>query len=163
MIVVVSDTSPIRALSNIDQLSILGELYGQVIVPPAVDRELRNPPRGQATIDLTALSFVCIMAVADLSMIKERSEELDPGESEALALALEIQADLVLIDENAGRSVARRLGLATIGVLGILLEAKHRGLVDAIASMLDRLKDDYGFFLASRLRTEVLRQAGEVP
>ena len=88
-------------------------------------------------------------------------QELDLGESEALALALEIRADLILIDEAAGRAMAKRMGVPFIGVFGVLLEAKRSGLIGAVLPLLDRLQNDHGFYLSAPVRDEVLRLAGE--
>jgi len=93
----------------------------------------------------------------------EFSKTLDPGESEALALAIEVHADAVLIDEAVGRANAAKLGLTAIGVLGILLAAKKRGLVAALAPELDRLQAGLGFRVSDQLRADVLRQAAVPP
>lgn len=87
---------------------------------------------------------------------------LDPGESAALALALEIRADAVLVDERRGYEVARQVGLEAIGVLGILLRAKFAGCIPLVRPLLDALQADAGFWVSDRLRSEVLRLAGEV-
>ena len=86
---------------------------------------------------------------------------LDPGEIAALALALQIHADAVLVDERRGYEVARELGLPVIGVLGILLRAKSAGLVPAVRPLLDALQTEAGFWVSAQVRAEVLRQAQE--
>lgn len=162
--IVVSDTSPIRALANLGLLTILQRLYGRVIIPRAVALELSQDPMGQFVIDVDDLgefAGVEIAAVADGTDLERFLQELDRGESEALALAIELRADLVLIDETAGRSVARREGLNVIGVLGVLLEAKHQGLIEAVAPLLDQLQLRYQFFIGEQLRRQILRSAGE--
>jgi predicted nucleic acid-binding protein len=161
VIVGVSDTSPVRALANLGLLGLLREIYTEVIVPPAVEKELLTPPDDQAPVTLNGLSFIKIRAPSDDSGVDRFLGILDPGESEALALALEISADLVLIDEADGRASARRAGLDTIGVLGILREAKQRGMIPSLAPLLDELRDRHRFFLSTRLREEVLRSVGE--
>jgi predicted nucleic acid-binding protein len=86
---------------------------------------------------------------------------LDPGESEALALAMEIHAERVLIDESEGRRVARRLGLATIGVMGFLVQAKHQGLIPRVGPLMDVLTTRIRFHLSPEVRQQILRDAGE--
>jgi predicted nucleic acid-binding protein len=162
--IVVSDTSPIRALANLGLLDLLQRLYGEVIIPRAVALELARAPTGPFPIaldDLSEFSFVKVETVQESPDLGRFRLELDPGESEALALALQLRADLILMDEVAGRSVARREGLEVIGVLGVLLEAKHRGHIEAIAPMVDELQDRHQFFIGDQLRRQILRAAGE--
>ena len=89
------------------------------------------------------------------------SNELDIGEAEAIALAVEIQADQVLIDERRGRLVATRLNLRCIGILGILVEAKIQGLIAEVQPLLDALVNEAGFWVAEPLYNSILRLVGE--
>jgi predicted nucleic acid-binding protein len=160
-VIVVSDTSPIRALAHLNRVDLLPALFDQVLVPPAVDWELRSPPGDLPIVDVRQLAFARIRAPGDQQKVEELRRELDPGESEALALALETGVETILIDEAAGRAMAKRLGLSPIGVLGLLLRGKQRGLVTLVAPLLEQLEQDLGFFISKSLRAEVLRLAGE--
>ncbi len=161
MTVIVSDTSPVRALANLGILSLLERLYNEIVVPPAVASELSNPPKGQAVVDLAELPYVRVRSPSDRSVVDRFRGDLDLGESEALALALELGADLILMDEAAGRSMVKQVGLTTTGVLGILLEARQFGFLDALSPLLDRLRSEYRFYLTTSVQAEVLRLAGE--
>jgi predicted nucleic acid-binding protein len=94
-------------------------------------------------------------------MVASLGASLDPGESEAIVVASEIHADLLLIDEASGREIARRMGIRLTGLLGVLLEAKRRGIVPALAAELDRLQQVTTFRIRPEVRLEVLRLAGE--
>lgn len=87
--------------------------------------------------------------------------DLDACESEALSLALELHASAVLVDEAAGRNAAKALHVTSIGIAGILLRAKERGLIPAVRPLLVRLREEAGFWLSPKFETEVLRLAGE--
>jgi uncharacterized protein len=87
--------------------------------------------------------------------------KLDHGEAEAIALALELQADLLLMDERLGRIEAARFGLRFIGTLGVLIEAKARGHLQEIKPVLDELRTNAGFRMSEALRARVLQEAGE--
>lgn len=136
-------------------------MLGQVLVPPAVERELQQPPGVQPLVTVTQISFIQVQAPQDQARVQQLLQQLDPGESEALALALEVRAATLLIDETRGRAVAQQLGVPISGTLGVLLQAKSLGLVPAVQPLLDSLEADLGFFLSPQLRADVLRLAGE--
>ena len=162
--IVVSDTSPVRSLANLGLLSILQQLYGEIIIPQAVAVELSNPRGGRHVIaldDLAELGYLKVHQASDGPQLARFLAELDRGESEALALAIEFRADLILIDELAGRKAAKREGLAVIGVLGVLLDAKGRGVIESMAPLLDQLQDQHQFFIGDQLRRQILRSAKE--
>lgn len=158
---VVSDTSPIRALSVLGLLSVLHTLYGEVLVPPAVVRELEVEVRGLPAVAVGRLAFVRIQMPRNTEQVAQLRERLDAGEAEAVALALEIGADAVLMDESKGRRVAASLGLHPIGVIGVLLEAKKRRAVGQIGPLLDALDRTITFRVSAELRKYALSLAGE--
>jgi len=83
-------------------------------------------------------------------MMQMLMEKLDPGESEAIVLALEIQADLILMDEDLGRKIALHYHLQPLGILGILLKAKQAGLIVAVKPLMDNLISQARFFYSSK-------------
>ncbi|MGM0577132.1 MAG: DUF3368 domain-containing protein [Myxococcota bacterium] len=89
------------------------------------------------------------------------SAELDPGETEAIALAVERKADVLLVDERRARRAATRLGQRVLGVLGVLLQAKRRGLVEELRPILHDLTEEAGFRIGPELVARVLKAAGE--
>lgn len=161
MPIVVSDTSPIRALAHLGHIDLLRALFGEVLVPPAVATELEKPRSRFRPIILQSLIFFRIQAPRNRAAVAELQATLGPGEAEALVLAGEVHADAILIDESAGRAAALRRGLTPLGVLGILLRAKQRGLIDSLRPLMDRLQNELGFFVSPELRSAVLEQAGE--
>lgn len=160
MIVVISDTSPVRALHHLGRLSILSDLYSRVVIPPAVQRELSRPPTQFPSIDVSSLPFFEVCAPHDTAHVQRLLQLLDEGESEAIALAAELQA-VVLIDEAAGRLTAAQEGVRTLGTLGVLLEGKSIGKVQSVGPLMDRLIRELNFFVSNDVRLDVLRLAGE--
>jgi uncharacterized protein len=161
-VIIVSDTSPVRALQALDLVHLLREFYGTVLIPPGVARELAAQASVIGSFDLGRFPFLRVQAPLKLLPAGALPEKLGPGESEAIALALELRADVLLIDEIAGRSAAQRLGLATTGVLRMLVRAKSEGRIESVASMLDRLSGMIQFRTSQALRERVLRDAGEL-
>jgi uncharacterized protein len=158
-VIVVSDTSPITYLYQIQRFVLLQSLYGEVVIPPAVERELRAGTHMHEGLDWPLLRVV---EPKSSEMVTLLSESLDLGESEAIVLATEIDADLLLIDEVDGREAARKLGLRFTGLLGVLLEAKERGLVPSMSAELDRLVQATTFRIRPEVRQRMLRLAGEL-
>lgn len=159
--IVVSDTSPIRALHHLNLLNLLPDLFGEVIVPFAVEAELIRPRGNSSSVDVAAFPFIRVQAASDQTRVDELLNELDRGEAEALALAIEISADVVLIDESRGRRKALDLHLAVTGLVGVLIEAKLRGFIPAVIPLIDRLRDELNFWIGPELRRRVAVLAGE--
>lgn len=126
-------------------------------------RELIDPnfPVAGAT-EVQTFDWLQTRAVSDRTLVEALSNELDIGEAEAIALAVEIQADQVLIDERRGRLVANRLNLRYTGILGILVEAKSKGLITEVRPLLDALINEAGFWVAEPLYNSVLRLVNEI-
>lgn len=160
--IIVSDTSAINNLAAIESLYLLQQLYETIVIPDAVYRELTNPnfPVAGAT-EVQTLQWIQTRSVSDRTIIEALSNELDLGEAEAIALALELKADRVLIDERRGRLIAARLNLGYIGILGILVEAKSQKLIPAVKPLLDALRDRVGFWIAAPLYNSVLQLVKE--
>lgn len=156
-----SDTSPLRCLHHLRLLDVLQDLFGQVFVPPAVVEELRSVSRGDIALAITSLPFLTVRAPADAAVVARLAQRLDPGESEAIALAVEIHAEAILMDEQQGRQVAAEHGLQTMGVLGLLSRAKVAGLIPEGRPLLDRLRVELKFFVSDSLRARVLSDVGE--
>jgi predicted nucleic acid-binding protein len=132
--IVVADTSPLNYFVQIGCESVLPSLYQRVLIPPSVLGELGHAgaPKivGEWLLDLPNWIEVQRTAAPPDAALAD----LDPGEREAIQLAQEQRADLLLIDERLGRLVAKRRGLATTGTLGVLLAAAQKGLLDAAAA-----------------------------
>jgi predicted nucleic acid-binding protein len=155
-LIVVSDTSPILNLAIVDRLPLLRQLYGEIIIPPAVSRELlRNGIHPD-------LSWTRVVVAEDQSAVAALREELDPGEAEAIVIAVQLHADLLLVDEKRGRRIALDRGLEVAGLLGVLAEAKARGIITACQPILDDMIRLAGFWIGDGLRTRYLNELHEL-
>ena len=152
--IVVSDTSVITSLLQIGRATMLQELHGAVLIPDAVYRELL---RTHTVIP----SFLEARGAVDRGMVARLEAELDLGEAEAIVLAKETKADLLLMDEKLGRQVALREGLRITGLMGLTVEAKRRGLIDSVRTMTAQLESEAGFRVSDGVKQEAFRQAGE--
>ena len=159
--IVVGDASPLIGLSAVRRLDLLRQLYAEVLIPEAVRDEVRALPNAPGAADLLAAEWIRVHPLNDTRLLRALAGELDPGEAEAIALAAEVGADLLLIDERRGRASAKRLGLRVVGVLGVLVEAKEKGLLPAIRPVIDALVYETGFYLSDALRRSVLDRVGE--
>jgi len=158
----VSNTSPITSLAAIGQFELLQKLYGEIHIADAVWHELNHGGRRYpGSQEVEGASWVDRHAVSSQALVTVLRRDLDQGESETLALAIELKADLVLLDEQEGRHMATRFGLRPLGVLGVLLQAKHFGAIAEIRSLVDALREQAGFFIGKSLYRQVLEQAGE--
>ncbi len=143
---------------QINQLSLLQQVFDLVILPEAVYEELCILP-AQKVIDQQTWLFV--QKPTDERLVAELRKELDNGEAEAIALALELKAEALIIDELKGRNKAEEVGLKVIGLLGTLLEAKKRGLIPALQPLMTELTSKAGFKIHPALYQQVLKIADE--
>lgn len=158
---VVSDTSPIRALSHLGRMQLLPALFGRILVPRAVADELERPRSGFVALHLAQWPFIEIRDVCDLSTVQTYIAHLHTAEAHAIALAVEVGAECILMDEWDGRNCAIAAGLTPMGVLGVLLEAKRLKLLAEIRPDLDRLIGELRFRVSEPLRRQILLSAGE--
>lgn len=155
--IVVADTSPLNYFVQIGCESILSPLYQRVLIPPSVLEELGHADAPKAVADWLSDLPTWIEVRRTTGLPDAALADLDPGEREAIQLAQEHRADLLLIDERRGRSEAKRRGLATTGTLGVLLVAGQKGLIDAVAAY-QRLTTETNFRCSPQLYESFLQR-----
>jgi len=159
---IVSNSSALINLARIGKLDLLQQLYGELIVPDAVWKEVVVEGSGQSGADdIKRAAWIKTLTVTNKDLVWALRQDLDSGEAEAIALAIELQAELLLMDEHMGRETARHLGLCYTGIIGVLIEAKHKGLIHAVKPYLTALRDIAGFHVKPTLYLRVLQDEGE--
>lgn len=160
--IIISDTSPISNLILIGQIFILRQLFETVIVPPAVDKEIKAlKALGKDISAYETADWITVRIPTNDKKVLGLKTKLDAGEAEAISLALEIGCDLLLIDERLGTKVASDEGLRTLGLVGVLIRAKSEGLISEVGPVLNELEIVAGFWIGDRLKEKVLDQADE--
>lgn len=158
--IAVSNTSPLTNLAAIGQFELLQRLFGQINIAEGVWSELNafgKPWPGRQ--EVAQAVWVNRSTVQDQSLVTALTRDLDLGEAESIALAVELKADLILLDEKEARHTAQRLGLKVMGVIGILLLAHARQEIPSVKPYLDALRQIAGFYLSEELYQAVLKQA----
>lgn len=135
---VISNTTPILSLLKIGKLDVLRELYGKVWIPKAVYREIEEGKDKDYYADLSKFDWIEIASIQSASA-RLYLFDLDDGEAETIILAQEQNADVAIIDEKLGRRYASQINIPVTGTIGVLLKAKERGLIDAVAPLLQEL------------------------
>ncbi len=163
---VVADSSPLVYLARLGRLELLRILHQEILIPPGVWREVgiegQHLAEGQALAQACAAGWVRVLTPGAASVPPDGElGRLDDGEREAIVLALELGA-LLVIDERDGRAVATRLGLRLTGTLGLLVEAKNRALIPSLRSELERLLVETNFRCAESLIQTALLEVGEI-
>lgn len=152
--IVVSDTSSLTSLIQIGRLALLLDLYKKVLIPQAVHQELL---RAHANLP----KFIEVREVVDRNAVARLEVNLDLGEAEAIVLAKESKADLLLIDEKLGRQAAMREGVRITGLMGVLVEAKRQRRIDSLKEVVQDLETTSGFRVSDAVKSAALREAGE--
>ena len=161
--IVVSNTSPLTNLAAIGQFSLLEKLYSNIHIPEGVWGELNAQGKyWPGRQEVAQADWVKHYKVKDRRLVNALRRDLDRGEAESIALALELNADLVILDEREGRHIAKRFNLKIVGVIGVLLESKSRGLISDVRPYLDDLREIAGFYIKESLYQSILRIADEL-
>ncbi len=157
--IVVSDTSVITNLVQIDQLTLLKALFGNIVIPQKVYDELTKVPKQIELIE--RLNWIEVKQISDRTHFDNLLKTLDPGEAEAIVLAIELEADALLIDEKKGRKIAQEHGIIITGLLGILIIAKTENLISEVKPILDKLIFETGFRINPKLYQDILKKVDE--
>ena len=137
-LIVISDSSPLIALSIIGKLDVLTKLFDEIYVPNAVFHEVvktNKPFAKEIKYFLTGKTKNVINKMA----VNILSADIGAGEAEAIVLALEQQPSIVLIDDLKARRFAKINGLKIIGTMGILLKAKKEGFIKEVKPLISKL------------------------
>ena len=155
---IVSDTGPLAVLFKARLLFILKEIHEEVLVPRAVERELRRKPEG--AVIFSDNPWIKATEVKNIELVKVLMLVVDEGEAEAIPLALQSGAR-ILIDERRGRKTAKKLGLKIRGTIGLFVEAKKKGIIKSVKEYIDKLLE-VGYYLDNELIEEALKKADEI-
>lgn len=138
--IIVSDSTCIGYLIRVNCLNLLQIIYGEIIIPDAVFNEiLKLENLGYPLTEFKNADWIKVNTANNFSNVKEYMHILDKGELEAISIAIELKADLLIIDEKNGRTVATIIGFNITGLVGILITAKNEGLILSIKDMLDKV------------------------
>ncbi len=157
---VVVNSTPLIVLCGIDKLDILRKLYEEISIPSAVFREVTAKDDSACVQIRSAEAWIRVEKIKDFSEKKMYKAKLHDGEVEVMILAQEQGADLVIIDDNAAKKTAKYLGLPVTGTLGVLVKAKHLGIVEEVRPLLSEMRKN-GFYVSSTVERMVLDQVRE--
>lgn len=158
---VVVNTTPLIALSHVEQIDILKKLYGEIIIPEAVYRELsvKTDSICKKTVD-SSLDWIRVDKIKNQMAKAMYKTHLHDGEVEVMILAKEIDADVVIIDDANAKRHAKYLELPVTGTLGVLIKAKQECYIDELKPILQRMVEN-GIYVSQGLIELCLKQVGE--
>ena len=160
---VVSNASVLIGLSSIDRLDLLSERFpGGILLPPMVWTEVVEQGQGRpGARQVAEAAWISVQPLTATDLAQLLRSELEAGEAEAIALASELKADVVLLDELDARRAASRLGLSVLGTVGVLIWAKRTGKLPTLRQALDDLQNIGKFRLSQALYQKALQEVGE--
>lgn len=160
--IIVSDTSCIGYLIQINSLNLLQAIYGEIIIPKAVNDEiLQLENKGHSLLEFKSSEWIHIYPANNISNVKEYQYVLDQGELQAISIAIDLHADLLIIDEKLGRIVATSMGFEITGLVGILITAKSMNLIPAVKEKLDEVIS-LGCRISKKLYNIALKSSNEL-
>ena len=158
--IVVCDSSPLIALSSVNRLDLLQLLFNTVIIPVAVYDEVMGTT---AKIATELPSFIQAEPITTELPVRFLRLNLHPGESEAIALALERGIQGIVLDDKRAREIAAELGLKVIGTLGLLILAKQKGLLPNVRPIMAQIIERVNFRIAPSVLNRALSLIAEIP
>ena len=158
---VVSNSSPLIHLAKIEKLNLLESFFSEVLVPDAIYREcvVEGRERDDAA-KIAKANWIRVRKIKDVNLKRALMMELDEGEAEAIVLALEESADLILLDDYEARRVARSFGLKVSGTIGILIKAKREGKIKSLKDEIEGLMKT-GFWISRELFERIFKESDE--
>ena len=161
--IVIADSSVLIGLSSIDKLHLLKVLFSEeILIPEAVWSEVVENGGGRAGAkQIESADWITVRMVSNSDFLQLLKHDLDPGEAEAIALAKEIKANLILLDERAARKIAKALSLKILGTVGVLIKAKQTENIKSLQVVLDALRNQAQFRISDSLYTLALKSVGE--
>jgi predicted nucleic acid-binding protein len=159
-VIIVADSSPLISFAILKKLDILLELFEDILIPNAVFKEISSWHKPFSK-ELEAFSKQHVKKVQNTIAVSVISKDLDKGESEAIVLALENNIPDILIDDHKGRRIAKINGLYPIGTIGVLIQAKHQGMIEKIKPLLDILIENK-IRISNTLYDNALKLSGEL-
>lgn len=156
---IVSNTTPILSLLKLNRLELLQSIYNEICIPTAVYNEIEAGKAKRYYKDLSEIDWIKIIDIQDKEAVKYFLD-LDAGEAEAIVLATELSADLIILDEKLGRFHARHADLKVTGTIGILIKAKSEGLIEKLKPLLNELTDK-DIWISEKLKSEILKKVNE--
>ena len=158
---VISNTSPLLNLAIIDQLDLLRQQFGEILIPKAVLEELRVEemlPGSDHLREALVEGWLQVREVNNPSLVQLLQRDLDRGEAEAIALALLLDADWIILDERDGRRIAKSFGLQVTGILGVVIRASRNGQIFSLPLVINQLREEAGFHIAPSLLSQILKE-----
>lgn len=143
---VISNTSCLIVLDNIDMLGILKDLYGSIIITKEVSEEFSK----------TIPDWIDVREVNDKKYLELMKNFVDLGEASTIALAVEVDNNITILDDLKGRKIAKKLNIKMIGTLGVIINAKKKNIISSTKEVLNKLKDA-GFRISKEIENEILK------
>lgn len=157
--VIISDTSVITYLIQLEKLYLLKNLFDEIIISPKVEEELLRISNQESILKQS--TWIVVRKLKDERLFNQLLQELDPGEAESIALAVELEADLLLIDEKRGRKIAEQYNIRITGLLGILIQSKEEEIIMELKPTLDKLIYELNFRISPNLYQTILKKVNE--
>ncbi len=161
---IIFNSSPLINLAKTNSLYLIKELFGQIVIPSAVRTEVidqaRDKDESSGIKDLIENNIIVTKDVENKTLIKTLQSHLDFGESEVIALALELDADLIVIDEMEARETADSLEINKTGFLGVIIKAHNKDIIDSGICLIDNAIEQ-GFYISDSLYDKLVQRLND--